>query len=256
MPINIGGTTWSGTLANALDYKSIIKTGLILHLDPKVAESYPGSGTSWYDLSGNGNHGTLQNSPTFTSSATAPYITFSRASDNWWQGPVSLNGLTDGINFSASLWVMFLSYPDASASNSFLTFGRYGWTGGSNGWEGFYNSDGSVGLGGRENNTLYIVSGSSSSTYPINQIWNMVWFKNGTTWGVYVNGNLAVSASAGNGTTSVFQNSAAPLAISRVESGATYTMNARVYHATLYNRALSQAEIQHNFNTLRDRYGI
>lgn len=39
----------------------IVKSDLILHLDAADPFSYPRSGTIWYDLSGNGNHFTLNN---------------------------------------------------------------------------------------------------------------------------------------------------------------------------------------------------
>jgi hypothetical protein len=47
-----------------------ISNGLVLHLDAGNNKSYPGSGTSWRDLSGNGNNGTLvanNTAPTFNS---------------------------------------------------------------------------------------------------------------------------------------------------------------------------------------------
>jgi hypothetical protein len=40
---------------------SIVRNGLVLHLDAANRKSYPGSGTAWADLSGNGNSGTLLN---------------------------------------------------------------------------------------------------------------------------------------------------------------------------------------------------
>jgi hypothetical protein len=46
---------------------NIITDGLILALDAASPKSYPGSGTTWYDLSGQGNNGTLVNGPTFSS---------------------------------------------------------------------------------------------------------------------------------------------------------------------------------------------
>ncbi len=46
----------------------LITNGLVLALDAADKNSYLGSGTSWYDLSGNGNTGALTNSPTFNSS--------------------------------------------------------------------------------------------------------------------------------------------------------------------------------------------
>jgi len=38
--------------------------GLVLCLDTANKRSYPGSGTNWFDLSGNNNHGVLTNGPT------------------------------------------------------------------------------------------------------------------------------------------------------------------------------------------------
>jgi hypothetical protein len=42
-----------------------ITDGLVLDLDTRIKTSYPGSGTTLYDLSGEGNNGTLTNGPTF-----------------------------------------------------------------------------------------------------------------------------------------------------------------------------------------------
>jgi hypothetical protein len=43
----------------------IVTSGLVMALDAGNLVSYPGSGTTWYDLSGNNNHATIYNSPTF-----------------------------------------------------------------------------------------------------------------------------------------------------------------------------------------------
>ena len=45
----------------------IIEDGLVLCLDAGNKRSYPGSGTTWYDTSGNDNHFTLYNVPQFSS---------------------------------------------------------------------------------------------------------------------------------------------------------------------------------------------
>ena len=44
----------------------IVSNGLVLCLDAANKRSYPGTGTTWADLSGNGNNGTLTNGPTFS----------------------------------------------------------------------------------------------------------------------------------------------------------------------------------------------
>ena len=43
----------------------IVTDGLVLSVDAANKKSYPGSGTTWYDLSGNAINGTLTNGPTF-----------------------------------------------------------------------------------------------------------------------------------------------------------------------------------------------
>ena len=45
----------------------IITNGLVLYLDAANRNSYPGSGTTCTDLSGNNNNFTLVNGPTFSS---------------------------------------------------------------------------------------------------------------------------------------------------------------------------------------------
>ena len=71
---------------------SIVKSRLALHLDAANTRSYPGTGNTWTDLSGNGNHFTLSNT-TFSSNfiqfastgveATSSYATNTVNSRNW-----------------------------------------------------------------------------------------------------------------------------------------------------------------------------
>ena len=45
----------------------IVTDGLVFYVDAGNGNSYPGSGTTWSDLSGNNNHATLINGTTFNS---------------------------------------------------------------------------------------------------------------------------------------------------------------------------------------------
>jgi hypothetical protein len=56
MPLNIGGNTINSEIVKRYPTTKISKAGLILHLDAFTPESYPGTGTVWYDLSGNLNN--------------------------------------------------------------------------------------------------------------------------------------------------------------------------------------------------------
>ena len=75
LPAAFGVSTPSRPVANP-----IITSGLLLHLDAGNTSSYPGSGTTWTDLSGNSNHGTLFNGPTY-SSANGGSIVFDGVND-------------------------------------------------------------------------------------------------------------------------------------------------------------------------------
>ncbi len=53
----------------------ISTTGLVLCLDPGNPKSYPGTGTTVYDLSGNQNNFTLQNASAYVSGEMAGFET-------------------------------------------------------------------------------------------------------------------------------------------------------------------------------------
>ena len=52
----------------------IVTSGLVLALDAADKNSYRGSGTSWLDLSGNNNTGTLTNGPTFNGANLGTFV--------------------------------------------------------------------------------------------------------------------------------------------------------------------------------------
>jgi hypothetical protein len=81
---------------------SIVTSGLVLNLDASNASSYAGSGTSWFDLSGNGNNGTLTNGPTFNS-ANGGSIVFDGTNDYISIGSQNIVG-TGTSAFTGELW--------------------------------------------------------------------------------------------------------------------------------------------------------
>lgn len=56
MPIDLTNQQLNGLGAKLYNYDNIVKSGLVLYLDATLKDSYPGSGTVWYDISGNGNN--------------------------------------------------------------------------------------------------------------------------------------------------------------------------------------------------------
>jgi hypothetical protein len=82
-----------------------VQSGLVVNLDAQSSLSYPGSGTTWFDLSGNNNNATVTNGLTVNSSPSA-------------------------LNFTTSQ-TMFLTLNLASTNNTVTYLSRQ--TGGSNG---------------------------------------------------------------------------------------------------------------------------
>ena len=82
-----------------------VMDGLALYLDAGNPKSYPGTGTLWKDLSGNGNHGTLMMGPTSTPSSivfdgvddyvtlgTRPSLSFTEEETViWWCRPTNID---------------------------------------------------------------------------------------------------------------------------------------------------------------------
>ncbi len=84
----------------------INENGLVLSLDAANYKSYTGSGTTWRDLSGNSNNGTLTNGPTFNA-ANMGAIVFDGTDD---KVTISMNSsFIYGVSpFSLNAWIYVL----------------------------------------------------------------------------------------------------------------------------------------------------
>ena len=112
------GTKW----VNILTGEDVVTSGLVLWLDAGQTRSYPGSGTTWYDLSGNGNNGTLTNGPTYSSTNGGDLI-FDGADDY-----ISIN--STNMNFASNQTIFIILKPeeaDANRRNPYnQAYGGYG----------------------------------------------------------------------------------------------------------------------------------
>ena len=88
---------------------SIVRNGLVLYLDAANKKSYPATGTTWFDLSGNGRNGTLTNGPTYDGQS----IVFDGIDDS------STANLTGVTNFSA-LTINVWHYSNVTASTCLI----------------------------------------------------------------------------------------------------------------------------------------
>jgi len=224
----------------------LITDGLVLNLDAAKRDSYPGSGTTWYDLSGNGNNGTLTNGPTYTGVSKDAAFVFDGVDDYVNLGTQTL--ITD--DFTVENWFKVPTTGDAKEHylmnigyNSFnsLLFTIDSQINNTFGASAYYrDAVGNVvnyGMGSGVTNTVY----------------HSVLTRNGGTNIAYLNG---VVANTFNNSTTLASNLSIQLGWAVPRNKSTAYMNGNIYASKIYNRALSASEITQNFNALRGRYGI
>ena len=89
--------TQSDLLALHSSLPNIVTDGLVLALDAGNVSSYPTTGTTWYDVCGQGNNGTLTNGPTFNSNGA---IDFDGTDDSVVIPNSTANNINDNFTFS------------------------------------------------------------------------------------------------------------------------------------------------------------
>lgn len=231
-----------GTLiVNPYLNKRIVTGGLVLHLDAGNSLSYPGSGTTWFDLSGNGNNGTLTNGPTFDA-ANGGSVVFDGVNDY----VICSSSITyPSNNLTAEVW----AYTDVTEDS--ITFSHYN-AQQNRGWLLFFKSDGTVAVDGRESSTYRSVP-STGFTYTPGAWVHMVFTQQLGTWSIYANGIFRNSANFNNVNLS---NSLRPTVGAASGNQTISLLDGGVAIARIYNRALTAAEINQNFQATRGRFGI
>jgi len=227
MPFNIGGYIYNGGIADAQDYYNIITRGLILHLDASAPSSYPGSGTTWSDLSSTANNGTLTNGPTFNS-GNGGYIDFDGTDDRIELE--SIPSITTDATFCA--WVNGASL---SGNRAIMSIKDVLIQLAPDGIVYWFDVD--------TNNLLF------SGVYSINTWYHIVIAQSGTSISAYRNGAF-VNAQTGGNIGSSYSNK---------QIGAYFgsrNWQGRIGSVQIYNRQLSAAEISQNFNVQRGRFGV
>ena len=211
--------------------EDVVDDGLVLYLDAGNDVSYPGSGTTWTDLSGNGNNGT------FGASTAAP--TYNNANG----GSLVFDGTNDYVSLGTpSIGTGKIT---VSAWIKITTGGIYQHI--------VDNQSPEWHLAILTDNRPYFFNGvvNHNSTPQLSTgVWYMITGVQGITNDLYINGVLAQSIESNvNITTNTLQ-------IGRFFDGPSRYFNGNIAQVSIYNRALSAAEISQNYNALRSRYSI
>jgi len=218
----------------------IVTNGLILKLDAANKKSYPGSGTTWTDLSGNSNHGTLRSGPTFSTDKIGNLVfdgtndwvdcgaikpTGAMTISTWYKGNVHINTHTAGRGAIAGYALrsqtdtpngrisLNFTIPVASATTVYIS--------------GWHTTDTSLWY-----NVVGVFIPSTSITI----------YLNGTNLFEHTD-DIPAAQYVGN---------PSPTRIN--VDGSTNYEDGSVAEVSMYNIALTQAEITQNFNATKHRF--
>jgi hypothetical protein len=225
---------------------NVVTNGLVLALDAANSKSYPGSGTTWNDLSGNDNSGSLINGPTY-SSDNGGSIVFDGTND---YSTINNNSLAriGNSNHTITVWVNnnIVSEEDCigtgTGTGDILLMIFQGAGGGAGGFRG--HAWGSTGDSNTLDSPRVIGTGN----------WNMLTQR--VAWGgnmdLFENGVItATRVLIGNAPTS----SRTTLYIG-TRDGSNGLLNGKIAAIQIYNRALSSQEVLQNYNALKSRFNL
>ena len=214
------------------EYEPIVTDGLVLNLDARFLPSYPGTGSSWYDLSVSGNTGTLNNGPTFNSSG---YFVFDGADDSVSRTYNSTFDIRSGITLCA---LFRRNSIFTQLSDCFILSRPPAWY--------FYDEYGSGAIRG----DVFIDGtrrGNRSVSMPNDGRWYefVYTYDSSTGWAImYRNGASASSTQVTGLSNYLIDSSNANFqSIFFNQVGKSYFVN----NLKIYNRALSASEIQQNY---------
>ncbi len=219
----------------------LIQDGLVLCLDAANTKSYPGSGTSWVDLSRNGNNATLTNGPTF-SSADGGHMVFDGTND--YAVVSNSSSLNMGNkSFTADVWLAVTSF--SSAERMILEYNVWG-------------NSGTYQLTSYGNLIIINFVGTSQAGYTYTPFTTGVWlnfvgvFDNANNFRyIYINGSRAATQS----TTEEIASAVSSLYIGSRGGGSLF-LPCKMSSIKMYNRALSDAEILQNYNATKGRFRL
>jgi hypothetical protein len=224
----------------------IITNGLVLSLDAANNKSYPRSGTTWTDLSGNNNTGTLTNGPTF-SSANGGSIVFDGTNDYISLGTSTL--YLPSVSHALEIWVKSPSLGSGMNAGGLIsiTYGIIMQINGGNLYYSVYNSDTSA----------YIISAATTGLNLHDNIWHHIVCTKGTsTFEMYVDGVVKQTGSFSGvwSGTNIWSEMSATVGSN--PNDVYYYLKGSVGLAKIYKRYLNASEVLQNYNATKGRFGL
>jgi hypothetical protein len=212
-------------MATQYAFGKIVTDGLVLCLNASDRNSYISGSTTWNDVSGLGNNGTLTNGPTFNSGNGGSIV---------FDGTNDYTTITLSPNSSGS--ICFWYYYNANTRQKLIMGNSSSmiYCGSIAGLGHWYNGTNDYSFGFTWTNTSQWIY--MCATYQSTNSNNF-----------YLNGNLEASSNSYSITKGTTYN---------VAGGVYNAQNCRFAMISTYNRTLSADEIKQNYNATKSRFGI
>ena len=232
----------------------IIEDGLVLCLDAANINSYPKSGTTWSDLSGNGNHGTLNNMDASNfSSDNGGSLTFDGTNEK-----VNCGNFLSDAQSALSICVWFKpSYVPSGSQKAFRLVSRFTGTGSTAGRVVLDTNDGL----GNGHGARFVISNSGNTTYQayVGSVLETKWLFYVGTFSqadskikIYKNAQELASTNT-SGTIGAY-NYPWNLGEDNTTVSDQEWFDGNMASVSIYNRALTADEIRQNYEATVGRY--
>lgn len=239
----------------------IVTNGLVLSLDASDLNSYVSGSSTWSDLSGNNNNGTLFNSCRFQPTSSLGAIVF--------DGSGSFVSITENANMTPQVLSFEATFRVNSATNSsyggapltfqYIVFRQNSRIASFEGYNLIYNEPTST----LPNSVSVLCINAAGSGASVNSTTSSVFIGNTytiavtlntTLTSIYINGQFNTSGTKPSG---LDYNVNHTLKLGRaVPTGTTFDMafNGQIYNFKLYNRVLSASEVLQNYLTQKSKF--
>jgi hypothetical protein len=228
----------------------IITAGLVMHLDAGNAASYSGSGTTWRDISGFGNNGTLKNGVTFNNANNGSMV-FDGVND-YFVTDSNLN-----LSDTDKLTIQIILKTATSSPERMIMEHSVNWNS-NNSFGTITTNTGKMQF--TDHNQGYNVSNTTITITDNN--WHLLSATSDRSLGainqnaIYIDGNLSsVTNTAGLLTDNSGNYANLPLYLAS-RAGTNYFFNGNIAQILIYKRVLTALEIQQNFNAVKLKYGL
>ena len=236
------GTNTSSRAFNIVVQPNVVLTNLVTHLDASNSSSYSGSGTTWFDISGNGNNATLYNGVSYSTSGSGGHLSLDGSS-----GYIQLASNSSAAPYANSTFTIDMWVYRYAESDGYEILWSQDYTSHT---PPYYSTHIRI-----DNPSTMGIMGGGNSGQPSGVVSTGVWqhwmfTRDNTDVNIYRNGVSISTANTGVSTT--YYNN--PLWVGKSNFNSSSTLN--FGSVRYYNRKLSAAEVARNFDASKSRFGL